>query len=547
MPATDRQTRFGTVRGRLAQGALSWKGIPYARPPVGDLRWRAPLDPQPWSAPRAAAAFGPACIQTGRLYGPGRHNRYDRSVGECIGQVCGAEDCLYLNIWAPAASAPDAGLPVIVFVHGGSNVTGYTADPVYDGAALAVAADALVVTVGYRLGIFGFLELPQLKASGAESGNFALLDILKALEFVNLNIDAFGGDPGNVTLMGQSAGAVNILALLASPRLAAAPTQLVHRMLPISGGLALAGDLAPGQLPVLQPLEHHARQGRALLDAALARARQRAAPDAPAAWLRAQDAAFLLRTVQADLAPLGLAASGPIPDGIVVPHAPLDAIRAGNYLRVPLLAGYTRDEGKLFPALLAHPALGGVPGRLLDDGAVFAALHDYRPDEPAQTAIEYWIAPQLLPPDAPGSGLNARMRALDALLFHPNRDALLGALHARQDSLWCYRFDWDELPAPFDAIYGAAHGFDIPFIFGNFGPSLYAAVSYTDANRAGRLALGAAMVRSIAAFARHGDPNAARGAGPAWPAWPAMLAFDADRRAAAIGPVAPPGLPGDRA
>lgn len=538
MAALERRTPFGPVTGHATGDAVCWKGIPYARPPVGALRWSAPLDPAPWAAARPADAFGPACIQSGRLYGPGRNNRYDRSIGACLGAVTGSEDCLYLNIWAPAGAAGP--LPVIVFIHGGSNITGYPADPLYDGAALAVGAGAVVVTVGYRLGIFGFLHLPQLQADAdpaGASGNFALLDIVQALRFVNRGIAAFGGDPGNVTLMGQSAGAVNVWALLTSPLLIEANPPLVHRALPISGGLAMAGDLAPGQLPLLQPVAHHERQGRTLLAAALARAGAVADSAADVArWLRAQSAADLLETVQAALAPLGLASSGPIPDGVVVARKPLAAIRAGDYLPVPLLAGYTRDEGKLFPALLA--AVGGVPGRRLDDAAVFALQYDYRPDDPPQTALEAWIPAPLLPVDAPGTGFNHRMDQLNALLFHPNRDVALDTLRARQAATWCYRFDWDDAPAPFDAIYGAAHGFDIPFIFGNFGPSLYAAVSYTQANRDARQALSAAMIGRIGAFALHGDPNGGAPA-PAWPAWPAMLVFDAGTAAAAISVAGP--------
>jgi para-nitrobenzyl esterase len=208
-PPLLRETAWGPIVGHddsAASGTWRWAGVPYARAPVGALRWRAPQDPQPWSRPRAATAFGPACVQTGRLYGPGLNNRHDETIGSTLGRTVGAEDCLTLNVWTPA-SVPARPRPVLVFVHGGSNITGYTADPVVDGAALARSQDLVVVSVNYRLGPFGFLHLPALKTGdpSEDSGNFALLDIVKALEFVAGHAARFGGDPARVTLMGQSA------------------------------------------------------------------------------------------------------------------------------------------------------------------------------------------------------------------------------------------------------------------------------------------------------------------------------------------------------
>ena len=562
MTAMERSTIYGPVVGvdeSAGSGAHAWKGLPFAKPPVGALRWRAPRSPDSWTAPRAARQFGNASAQTGRMYGPGQHNRYDRSIGTSLGTTVGSEDCLYLNVWAPAGSSgAPAGeaalLPVIVFVHGGSNICGYTADPLYDGGALAVHANAVVVTVNYRLGIFGFLSVAQLKTgqdAADDSGNFALLDIVKALEFVNRNIASFGGDPGNVTLMGQSAGAVNILSLLVSPLLVNASPALVHRALPISGGLSLAADLPPGRIAALQSCVAREAQGKALLVHALIHAGEAADEVAAAAWLQAHsdaEAAAWLRAASADclldtvltrLTPLGLAAAGPIPDGSVMPLDPIMAMRAGAYLKVPVLCGITRDEGKLFSSALAmSPMLGGVSGRLLDDATAFAIQFNYRADDAAQTSLADWIPEQYLPVTAPGTGFNARCDQITGLSYTPNRDLLLDVLRAQQAEVWHYRFDWDEQPAPFDAIYGAAHGFDVPFIFGNFGPSLFGAVMTTRANAAGRRALALAMMDSVAAFARTGNPNHA-GLGMAWPAWPATLLFDASPQAVALAVIAP--------
>ena len=180
-----RETRYGVVRGTddsAASGTYAWKGVPYAKPPVGALRWQPPAEPSAWTGERSATQFGSACLQMGRIYGPGANNRFDDTIGQTLNTPLGSEDCLTLNIWRPAT--PQDKLPVLVFVHGGSAISGYTADPVYDGAALAKAANAIVVTVQYRLDVLGYLQLPALH-SGSEpyTGNYALLDIVQALRF----------------------------------------------------------------------------------------------------------------------------------------------------------------------------------------------------------------------------------------------------------------------------------------------------------------------------------------------------------------------------
>ena len=547
---TVRNTTFGPVAGAdesARNGTLTWKGVPFAAPPVGELRWRAPRDPQPWTATRAATAFAPACVQTGRLYGPGLNNRYDETIGTTLGRTLGAEDCLYLNIWQPAAPAR-AARPVIVWVHGGSNITGYTADPVYEGANLARTADAVVVSVPYRLGVFGFLDAAPLKTGNADddSGNFALLDIVKALQFVQANIARFGGDPGKVTLMGQSAGAVNVYALLTSPKVAAMKPALFHRAIAMSGGISSAATLPPGSFSAVLPRAVWSTRGQALLahslvadgtvrdaDAAKAYVAGRS-PAELASYLRGKSADELLTTVRVRLAPLGMSAANPIPDGHVLPADPIAAIRAGHYVKVPVLAGNARDESKLFPQLLGlRPALGGKSGRLLDDAAVFAVASKYDPEAPPATRIEQWIPPQYLPVGTPQTGFNARVAELDRIWFFAYRDDVLNALRSQQPGVWYYRFDWQALPKPFDDIFGAAHTFDLPFVFGNFGPSLYSRIMFTRANEPGRLALSQAMMKSLGAFAQQGDPNNA--ALPVrWPAWPGRIVFDASPAQAKI-------------
>lgn len=542
-PAADpleRATTFGPVVGiddAAATGTHSWKGIPYASAPVGALRWMPPVDPQPWTAPRAARSFASACVQSGRLYGPGSNNRYDATIGTTLGTTLGSEDCLYLNVWAPAG-AEAGSKPVIVWVHGGSNITGYTADPVYDGANLARTADAVVVSVNYRLGIFGWLNVAQLRTGDplTDSGDFAMLDLIHALKFVQGNIAAFGGDPGKVTLMGQSAGSVNVLALMTSPVVTAARPQLFHRLVELSGGISTAATIRMGGVPSIVDRSVFAQQGDALLAesliadgtaADLTQAQDWIAARTPAqvaAYLRGKSPDELLSVVRGPLTAQNIAGSNPIADGNVLPVDPIAAIRAGNYLKVPVLAGITRDEVKLFPQLLVW--LSAPNGRLLTDAQVFDIAHHYDPDGAPSTQVEDWIHPFYLPVTDPVTGFNVYTDFLNQYWFIEGRNDLLNSLQMQQSDIWHYQFEWDELPAPFDDIFGAAHAFDLPFLFGNFGPSLYSNISFTQANRPGRLALSNAMMRSLGAFARTGNPNDPS-LGVTWPRWPATLVFDA--------------------
>ena len=541
-PREGRSTQFGPIEGvddTAVSGTFAWKGIPFAKAPVDALRWRAPVDPDPWVAARSTKQFANACVQYGRIYGPGANNKYDETIGTTLNTSVGSEDCLALNIWRPAGD--QNGLPVIVFFHGGSNVSGYTADPVYDGAKLAKTANAVVVTANFRLGIFGFLNLPQLKTgdSATDSGNFALLDSIKALQFVNRNIREFGGDPGNVTIMGQSAGAINVFALLTSPTMVNANPRLFQKAIPLSGGLSLASNLPPGSLPTLIPASTYLAQGNALLNNLLiadGKATDTASAQAFAAtqsnaqiadYLRLKSSTALFTTLLTKLALLGLGGSGPIPDGTVVASDPVGAINAGNYVKGPVLASHTRDEGKLFPSFL--PLVGGTGNaRIVTDAALFANHFNYKPDAPAQTTLEQWIAPSYLPVNAATTGFTARAETLNKIFFLASRDNILNALKARQPEVWYYRFDWDEEPAPWNDIYGAAHAIDLPFVFGNFGPSLFANIMNSTANQPGRLALSDAMMKSIGAFAQKGDPNDPV-LGVTWPTWPSKLVFDASQ------------------
>lgn len=536
-----RSTVYGEVRGNneaATTGTYSWKGVPFAKPPTGALRWKAPVEPAPWSSTLATQKFGNACLQNGRIYGPGANNTYDATIATTLNTPVGSEDCLTLNIWRPATSTATANLPVIVFVYGGSNISGYTADPVYDGAALAKAANAVVVTTNYRVGVLGFLNLPQLKTGANmadDSGNFALLDIVQALKFVKGNIANFGGNAGNVTLMGQSAGAINTWALLTSPL----ANGLFHKAVPLSGGISLASNLPAGSLPTLNPASAYLAQGNALLAnllvadgkaADLASAQAFAATQTPAQiadYLRAKDAKAILTTVLAK----GLSTSGPIPEGTVVPTDPIAAIAAGKYLKVPVLAGNTGDEGKLFAPFLT--LLGGKPGIKISDAQRFNMMAAFNPDAATTLTSADILDTSYLPVTTPVTGYNAKTALLGSLFTSPSRDNVLNTLRAQQSNVWYYQFNWAQEPAPWNEVYGAAHAFDLPFLFGNFGPSVFSNATNSSANKPGRLALSAAMMASIGAFARNGDPNNAA-LGTTWQPWPKKLFFDATLTQAGI-------------
>jgi len=537
-----RPTTYGQVIGvndTAKSATYFWKGIPFAKPPVGELRWKAPVSPDYWGR-ITTQSFGNACVQYGRIYGPGSNNTYDATIGTTLNTAVGNEDCLYLNIWRPASN--DNNLPVIYFIHGGSNVSGYTADPIYDGAALAKSANAVVVTANYRLGLFGWLDLPQLKSgtdANSDSGNFGTLDQIQALKFINANIANFGGDPGNVTVMGQSAGAINVYALLTSPLVVNASPKLFHRAAAISGGISLAAELPAGSIATLSPASTYLAQGNALLydlliadglavDNTAAAAYAATQTNAQIAdYVRSKSPATIFTILLTKLALVGLSGSGPIPEGTVVSTDPVAAISAGHYLKVPVLASNVRDEAKLFPSYLAlSPALGGVSGVKVSDATRFSMMMNYNPDAAPTLTDADIITAQYLPVDTPVTGYNAKTNLLNSIFFIPSRNSVLNTLLSQQANVWYYQFNWSLEPQPWNDVYGAAHLFDLPFIFGNFGPSLISNAAFSTANKPGRLDLSNAMMSSIAAFTKNGDPNNAA-LGVAWPAWPKTLIFDA--------------------
>jgi para-nitrobenzyl esterase len=516
----QRDTRLGTVMGidnSTTSGTYAWLGIPYAKPPVGALRWMPPVDAASWSGIRPAQQFGASCAQVGSLFGPAQNNVYGLAVRDSFDKPVGSEDCLTLNIWRPSTTGTK--LPVIVYIHGGSNISGYTADPIFNGETLAARAQVVVVTVNYRLGLLGWLDLAQLKTGDAlvDSGNFGTLDQIQALKFVNTNIKAFGGDPGNVTVMGESAGAANTWAMLVSPL----TEGLVHKAIAMSGGLTTS---------IHADTQKYAN---GLLTALVIADGKAADPASAQVYLATQSASQIATYLRAkssdDLLKVSLAIRSPgnapfryiIRDGTVIPTDPTAAILAGNYRHVPVLEGNTAEEGKLFSPLK------------LNTYDRFTMQYNFDPDA-APTLVEGdLINTSFLPVDTPATGWNAVAAKTTAGMFTSANTASMNTLAQKQPTqVWYYRFDWNQQPAPFNTVIGAAHAMDLPFVFGNFGKSVFS-YAFSKANKPGREALSSAMIASIAAFVKTGNPNNAA-LGTKWNNWPATLVFDASASQAHI-------------
>ncbi len=303
------KTKSGDVAGATANGLSVWKGIPFAAPPVGDLRWKAP-QPISWSGVKQATTFGAACPQP---------ERGDGGVGAPATQD---EDCLTLNVFAPAGAK---NLPVMVWIHGGAFRLGFSSSPLYDGAELNKQG-VILVTVNYRLGLLGFFAHPELTREakpGDPIGNYGLMDQIAALQWVQDNIAAFGGDPKNVTAFGESAGGSSMIYLLANPK---AKGLFSKAIVESGGGLQRPVDLAATEK---RGVEAAANIG---LDAKATLAGMRAKPATD--WITAQGG------LQGGLG------FGPFIDGRFVTEAPWQAFRDGRAIDVPLLVGFNSNGGQ---------------------------------------------------------------------------------------------------------------------------------------------------------------------------------------------------------
>jgi para-nitrobenzyl esterase len=319
--STEISTADGVVRGHRGRRVARWRSIPYAAAPVGDWRFRAPQPVVPWRGVRDATAFGSAAMQhrAGARIGPRRIQPT-------------SEDALTLNVVAPTSRSAKA-RPVLVFIHGGGYLIGTSALGLYSGARLAIGGDVIVVSLNYRLGAFGYVDFGEFAtAERPFEANLGLRDQVAALRWVQRNIAAFGGDPDNVTIFGESAGAHAVLSLLATP----AAEGLFHR------GIAQSAPADWGMNT--DDARAFARRCIEALGAT---------PDTAAEALTTASANDIRRAVDQISGQVlrerpGLFPIGPVVDGDCLPQAPIDAITSGNAHQVPLIIGTNREEGALF-------------------------------------------------------------------------------------------------------------------------------------------------------------------------------------------------------
>lgn len=315
-------TQSGRIEGAEHRGVEAFKGVPYARPPVGPLRFQAPEPMKRWRGTRSATAYGPAAPQVGPV------NRVIRSVIGATGSKQ-SQDCLYLNVWTPACDGKRR--PVMVWIHGGAFILGSGSTPVYAGWRLAQRGDVVVVTINYRLGVLGFLNWNSLVAGdGRPPANLGIRDQVAALEWVHDNIEGFGGDPENVTVFGESAGAMSAATLLAVPR----AKGLFHRAILQSGAAhnVSSSDLA-------------ARVGEQFIETLeISGDPQKQLTELSVTELMRSQARISARVGLED----GIMAWQPCVDGDLIPEQPIPAIGHGTGADVPILIGTNRDEFKLF-------------------------------------------------------------------------------------------------------------------------------------------------------------------------------------------------------
>jgi para-nitrobenzyl esterase len=440
-------TTDGQISGVRTGQMDRYHGIPFAAPPIGALRWSAPQPPASWQGVRDGGRGGPFCEQNG------------------VGALQASEDCLYLSLARPAGASLTGHLPVTLWIHGGAFVggTGETADP----SALVAAGPSIVVTTNYRLGPFGYLALPSMTS---DAGNFATEDLIAALSWIRANAAAFGGDPRNVTIMGESAGSVNVCALLAAP----AANGLFQRAIMESGACSW-------QLPTVAEasqtgLTFAARLG--CTDAATALTCLRGHPPA--------DLLAVAGTYDTEIfQPFTFA---PATGGATLPLSPTQALWNGQLAHVPLLMGTIRDEGRPFTN---HWLIFGP----ITDYGVDSVIRSHFPDRVDQILAAYPAG--VVPPRE----RLARIITDDMFTCQTTTFAQLTG-GVTQQPTYLYEFDVPDVPPSspeFGA--GATHGWDLDFLF----PAFPSAQVTTPA----RTALSDAMVRYWTRFAATGSPNGA--------------------------------------
>jgi para-nitrobenzyl esterase len=474
-------TNRGPVRGFVKNAVDTFLGIPYAAPPVGPLRWRPPRPHARWHRPLHATAYGATCPQITTL--------------GVFADPSASENCLYLNVFTPSLTRHGGrGLPVLVWIHGGANVDGESND--YDGSKLATGgkhggSDTVVVTLNYRLGLLGFLANPALDSEGHHFGDYGIMDQQAALRWVRRNIGAFGGDPHNVTLGGQSAGAVDTESNVISP---------------LSAGLFHHAIAESAFYSIATPLSTAVSRGQAFAQAAGCSGTDAAV----AACLRGLSVAQILH-LQGTASSNGPFVSNNIVDGTVVPLTPPQAFSSGNYNHMPIMGGTVEDEGNFGIGIMEY--FSGPPRQPMTAADYTTDVtNTYSPPRyPAGTAAEVLA-------QYPLANYATPQLAYDAVTTAPTACTNLqnAGLLAQRVPVYDYTFDYQNGPYYFPAMPGfvalAAHTIDIQFLFpGYHGGTLGIPHSLNPRETT----LSNELVAVWTNFARTGNPNRA-GSAP-WP------------------------------
>lgn len=442
-----------------------FNGIPFAAPPVGELRWKPPGPVKPWDDVRECTEFGPWCPQP-------------RQTLLNVVSAKQSEDCLYLNVWTAAKSAGDK-LPVMVWIHGGGCTTGSGAMPFYNGEHLA-RQGVVVVTINYRLGPFGYFAHPLLSKESPHgvSGNYGHLDQIAALEWVRRNIAAFGGDPGRVTIFGESAGAMSVCRLMISPQ----AKGLFHRAIAQSGGAHGRNRHLRERRGLLAPMETEGERIAAKLECDKA--------EDPLTALRAKSAEELLDASSPAQGLFGKGLKfGPVVDGWTIPEDPAAMFAAGKQHDVPFMVGSNADEGTLFMSQMPVQHVMGYRA------AVRGVFGGYSEE-----------VLKLLPCASDAEAKSAFTRLTTVTAFVGPARSLARAMAPLQSPAFLYHFTRVSPGAKRRGL-GATHAAEIPYVFGTLRPP----PAHADTDRE----LSKVMMACWVQFAKTGDPN-----GEGLPTWP---------------------------